>query len=288
MSPAEVFAAFAVSADEADGLMARLRPDTPQDWRALAAAMALGLSPERCRVLGLAGGQGAGKSTLSMLLEQAYRLRGVKLLVLSLDDFYLTRGERQVLARREHPLLATRGVPGSHDVERLSDTLAAVFRPGPHRLPVFDKGADDRAPEPHWFEGPADMVVIEGWCVGAHAQPDARLSEPVNSLERQEDAEGRWRGYVNDCLNTSYASLWRQIDKLLFLAVPDIDAVIHWRSQQELARPKTQRMTAAQIRRFVCHYQRLTEWMLERLPAEADFVGFLDANHRLESIQRQY
>lgn len=267
--------------------MVRLRRDTPEDWRALAAAMALHLSGDPCRVLGVAGGQGAGKSTLSGLLEQAFRLKGVKLLVLSLDDFYLTHGEREVLGRREHPLLATRGVPGTHDVERLTDTLEAVFQSGPHRLPVFDKGADDRAPQPAWFEGPADMVVIEGWCVGAHPQSDRQLREPVNDLERQEDPEGRWREYVNGCLNTSYVQLWEKIDKLLFLAVPDIEAVVRWRSQQELDRPQKQRMSEVQIRNFVSHYQRLTESMLEIQPLEADFVGFLDANHRLESIQRR-
>jgi D-glycerate 3-kinase len=287
MTPAEVFTACAVPIAEAEQLMARLRPHTPEDWRAMAAAMALNLSPETTRVLGVAGGQGAGKSTLSRLLEQAFRLQGVKLLVLSLDDFYLTHGERLALGRRVHPLLATRGVPGTHDVERLGDTLEAVFKRGSHRLPAFDKGTDDRDAEPIWFEGPADMVVIEGWCVGARPQSDEQLREPVNALERQEDPEGRWRGYVNGCLSTSYVRLWEQIDKLLFLAVPDIEAVMRWRGQQELERPQAQRMNAQQIRTFVSHYQRLTQWMLEILPGEADFVGFLDANHRLESIQRR-
>jgi len=131
------------------------------------------------------------------------------------------------------------------------------------------------------------MVVIEGWCVGVLPQSDEQLREAVNALERQEDPEGRWRGYVNDCLSTSYVRLWAQIDKLLFLAVPDIEAVMRWRGQQELERPQAQRMDEQQIRNFVGHYQRLTEWMLETLPGKADFVGFLDANHRLESIQRR-
>lgn len=285
MRPEELFATLAVSTASAEALMTRLRPDTPADWRALAAALALRVVPQSCRILGISGGQGAGKSTLSMLLEQAFRLQGVRLLVLSLDDFYLSHGERQVLAAREHPLLATRGVPGTHDVERLTDTLAAVFEPGPHRLPRFDKGLDDRDPEPVWFEGPADIVVIEGWCVGARPQPAQQLSTPVNSLEREQDSDGRWRNYVNTLLAGTYQTLFQSIDHLLYLAVPDIDAVLRWRGEQEMQRPAAQRLSDQAIAEFVAHYQRLTEWMLLTTAEAADFVGFLDASHQLASFR---
>lgn len=285
MTPEALFAALQVPAASAEALMNRLRPDTPADWRALAAALALRLTPQTTRTLAVSGGQGAGKSTLSMLLEQAFRLQGVRGLVLSLDDFYLSHGERQVLAAREHPLLATRGVPGTHDVERLTDTLAAVFEPGPHRLPRFDKGRDDRDPEPVWFEGPADIVVIEGWCVGARPQPLEQLSTPVNALEREQDPDGRWRSYVNTALAGSYQQLFEKIDRLLYLAVPDIDAVVRWRGEQELQRPPQQRMSDDAIREFVAHYQRLTQWMLLTTAEAADFVGFLDASHQLTSFR---
>jgi D-glycerate 3-kinase len=285
MNSAELFATLEVSTSTAEALMNRLRPDTPDDWRALAAALALRLTPQNTRTLGISGGQGAGKSTLSMLLEQAFRLRGVKVLVLSLDDFYLSKDERKILGVREHPLLATRGVPGTHDVERLTDTLAAVFQPGRHRLPRFDKGLDDRAAQPVWFDGPADIVIIEGWCVGARPQPAVQLSDPVNDLERDQDPDGRWRHYVNESLSGSYQRLFERIDQLLYLAVPDIEAVLRWRGQQELQRPPDQRMSQQAIREFVAHYQRLTEWMLLTTAEAADFVGFLDASHRLSGFR---
>lgn len=284
MLPTQVFETLGVDVARAEALYVRLRPDTPADWRALAAGVALGVAPDDCRVLGISGGQGAGKSTLSMLMEQAFRLQGVRLLVLSLDDFYLSRAERQLLAEREHPLLATRGVPGTHDVERLTDTLDAVFQAGKHHLPIFDKGRDDRAPEPAWFEGPADIVVLEGWCVGAHAQPAASLQAPVNDLERERDATGRWRRFVNEALAGGYARLWQRIDQLLYLAVPDLEAVVRWRTQQEQARPEDQRMSTAEIDDFVAHYERLTRWMGQTVVNEADIVAFLDASHRLVSL----
>jgi len=288
LSAQQIFQTFRVAPQPAADLMARLRPDSPADWRALATALALKL--ERAdrlpRVLGISGGQGSGKSTLSHLLGQALQLLDVRVLVLSLDDFYLTRMQRGQLARREHPLLATRGVPGTHDMVLLRETLAAVFTQGRQALPVFDKGRDDRAPDPVWFDGPADLVVLEGWCVGATPEPEIRLVEPLNALERDEDPQGRWRGYVNESLSLHYQNVWRQLDSLLYLVVPDIAAVRRWRGEQELERPAAQRMTPEQIARFVAHYERLTLWMRDTLTTTADIVGFLDADHRLEALRR--
>ena len=269
----------------AQRLMDQLSADAPEDWRALSAALALRMADGGTRVLGISGGQGAGKSTLSMLLEAAFAQYGIRLLVLSLDDFYLTRSQRVQLGRERHPLLATRGVPGSHDVQALQEALDSVFTPGVHELPRFDKGRDDRAPEPARFDGPADMVVLEGWCVGAKPQPQALLDAPVNTLETQRDAAGIWRHFVNDALAGPYQSLFGRLDSLLYLAVPDLDAVIRWRTQQELQRPESQRMSDPAILEFVEHYQRLTEWMLQTVVDTADFVGFLDANHRLSDFR---
>jgi len=285
LSAPQIFHTLAVPQQDAAVLMAELPVDNPADWRGLAAGLALAFAQTPCRTFGICGGQGAGKSTLSALLAQALQLQSVNALVLSLDDFYLTRAERQRLAEREHPLLATRGVPGTHDVGRLAEVLHEVLLPGRHRLPVFDKGRDDRSDDPFWFEGPADTVILEGWCVGVAPEPDVRLVEPVNALERVEDPQGRWRGYVNICLRECYAPIWQQLDKLLYLAVPDIRAVLRWRGEQELERPPAMRMSTAQIARFVAHYERLTLWMRETLTESAQIVGYLDPQHRLEALK---
>lgn len=260
--------------------------DAPDDWRQLAAALAV-LECERAdsRVLGISGGQGAGKSTLAALLVQAYAALGKKAVTLSLDDFYLTRAERAALGARIHPLLGTRGVPGTHDVTLAITVLDALIAGRPCELPRFDKATDDRKSNGSIVSEPVDLVIFEGWCVGAQAEPESRLSTPVNDLERAEDPDGVWRQFVNDALSESYPALWRRLDRLLFLRVPDLIAVIRWRTQQEQALPPTRRMSAADVERFVAHYERLTRWMAENMVERADLVGFLDDSHRLKDLR---
>ncbi|HEY5644609.1 MAG TPA: hypothetical protein VIS76_01585, partial [Pseudomonadales bacterium] len=160
----------------------------PPDWRALAALLAVRFAEAvpagEPVVLGISGGQGAGKTTLAALLVQALSLRGRRGVTLSIDDFYLPRRDRHALAKTVHPLLATRGVPGTHDVALAVEVIDAVRAGRPARCPVFDKAADDRLPaaQAQVIEPGVDLVIFEGWCVGAQAQPDAALAVAVNDL----------------------------------------------------------------------------------------------------------
>ncbi len=153
-------------------------------------------------VVGICGPQGSGKSTLTALLAWLLEARSLRTATLSIDDLYLTRAARERLAIEIHPLLRTRGVPGTHDPTLGLSVLDALARPEPVALPRFDKAVDDRAPTSDWpvFEGPADVVLLEGWCVGARAQPAAALADPINALERDEDPDGAWRGFANAAL----------------------------------------------------------------------------------------
>ena len=270
-------------------LSAGLPEDAPQDWRQLAAVLAvrdaLG-TRHRPVVLGISGGQGAGKTTLARLLVAALALQGRRAERVSLDDFYLTRPARQALADNVHPLLATRGVPGTHDVALALAVLRALRAGEEAWIPVFDKTIDDRRPQGsdrHVHSG-ADLLVFEGWCLGAPPQPAADLHEPVNDLERYQDPDGRWRGYVNDCLAGEYQALWRCVDELLFLEVPDLASVIRWRLAQEAEHPAGRRMARETVEKFVAHYERLTRWMLMTLPRKADLVGVLDRRHVLKDL----
>ena len=76
-------------------------------------------------VLGLSGLQGSGKSTLARVIKTQAEQRGWPTEVLSLDDFYYSRSEREALAHQVHPLLRTRGVPGTHEIgfDALGDTI---------------------------------------------------------------------------------------------------------------------------------------------------------------------
>ncbi|HEY5681601.1 MAG TPA: hypothetical protein VIS55_16140 [Pseudomonadales bacterium] len=266
-------------------LAARLDPDIPEDWRNLAAVV---VAAGATGTIGVGGGQGAGKSTLAAAMVEASRLAGRKAQACSLDDFYLTRQERLALARTVHPLFVTRGVPGTHDVDLALSVLRGLEGVGVTRVPVFDKGRDDRAPGPEWraVEGPVESIVFEGWCLGAPPEPAERLIEPMNSLEREEDANRTWRSHVNDVLGESYQRLWSAMDRLLYLQVPDMAAVHDWRAQQELALPPSRRMSGGQLDRFLAHYERLTRWMLETLPERADVVVELGRDHRISGVRR--
>ncbi len=236
-------------------------------------------------LVGLSALQGSGKSTLAAQLVAAARRCGISALALSIDDFYYGRRQRNTLAREVHPLLAVRGVPGTHDIALLESTLAALLRADPAtpaRLPRFDKGRDTRLPPSRWrrVTRPPQWIVLEGWCVALKAEQAAALPEPVNRLERDEDADGRWRTFVNAQLAGAYARLWRRIDRLLVLQAPCFEVVERWRDQQERAlrrRGAARAMSRQGIRRFIQFSERLSRHALATLPGQADLVLELDA-----------
>ena len=238
-------------------------------------------------VVGLCGPQASGKSTLAAVLEPLLQARGLKVATLSIDDLYLSRVDRAELAARVHPLLATRGVPGTHDVALGRELLRSLRSPGRSALPRFDKAADDRNGS-EAFDGPADVTIFEGWCVGAVPQPRAALAAPVNDLERDSDPDGAWRRYVNDQLEGPYRRLFAELDLLILLRPPGFEVVLAWRREQE--RKLRERLAAgggggramsdAQVGAFIAHYERLTRWILEEMPARADHVVGLDVERR--------
>ncbi|MCV6588949.1 MAG: hypothetical protein OIF57_07975 [Marinobacterium sp.] len=256
-------------------------------------------------VVGVNGAQGAGKSTLFNLLESILCDGfGLKVVGFSIDDLYKTRAERAQLGEEVHPLLATRGVPGTHDIElgiHILNSLRNSDDSTVTGIPVFDKATDDRCPEAVWQEwaGPADIIIFEGWCVGSLPQHEHELAEPVNTLEREEDPDGHWRRYVNTRLRQEYQQLNAMLDVLLMLKVPSMDAVFEWRSLQEQKLAERVRyfsdtqqptdhlriMDEQQIQRFIQHYERLTCHTLQEMPTRADVVMMLNENHKISEIQ---
>ena len=255
---------------------------------------------EKPLLLGINGAQGSGKSTTAELLATTLKeVHGLSAFQCSIDDFYLTHSERVRLAETIHPLLITRGVPGTHDLALLHQTLNALMTQGPSEItwvPRFDKARDDRHPPSAWtpFRGRADVVILEGWCVGSRPQPESRLLEAMNRLEAEEDALGIWRHYVNDALSEGYQSLFEQLDLLVMLKIPDFAAVVEWRTLQErkLAAQSgdlrdAKIMDAEAIKRFIMHYERLTRWNLETLPDLADLVLEIAGDHRFLKVTTQ-
>lgn len=240
-------------------------------------------------VLGICGAQGSGKTTLVTALATALEAEGIAAATLSLDDLYLTRAERQALAQTLHPLFATRGVPGTHDIALGLDALDALERGEAVPLPRFDKGNDDRAPMESSPTAPkgVQVLLLEGWCLGARPEDIAALAQPVNSLEADEDPDGRWRAHANTALAGPYQALFARIDILVLLAAPDWEVVAQWREQQEAelrAKGAARAMSRAEVRRFIQHYERLTRWILQEMPARADLVVRLGEHREVLGI----
>lgn len=246
----------------------------------------------RFRLVGIQGTQGSGKSTLAEVLKWHLEIGGLRVEVLSIDDLYLSRADRQLLARNTHPLLATRGVPGTHDVALGQQIFSWVQSgSGPLALPRFDKAQDDRAPRSDWHhcETPPDVLLFEGWCVGLSAQPEAELVQPVNELESWEDVAGEWRRFVNDQLRHHYEPWFEQLDALIVLQAPGFEQVFAWRKKQEEAlRARKQGqgvMDEPALRRFISHYERLTRHALATLPDKADVLVPLSADQQPGAAQ---
>ncbi|RDJ00238.1 kinase [Dyella solisilvae] len=242
-------------------------------------------------LLGLSGLQGSGKSTLAREMKVQAEARGWPTEVLSLDDFYYSRSERELLAHQVHPLLRTRGVPGTHEIELLMSVLAALPQASdklPVDYPRFDKGRDTRMPPSRWSKvvRPPQLVILEGWALGIRPQLQAALDEPINELERSEDPEGIWRHWVNKQLR-GYQPLWRKLDALIVLQAPNWEVVRKWRSEQEeelLARHAPLAMDAESMVRFLAHFERLSRHALATLPELADTTVEYDANRHVIAL----
>ena len=268
-----------------EGLPGDYRSVVEQYWRPLADQIGDLWVDRRPRLIGINGAQGSGKTTLCRFLEALLVEHNLRTVTLSLDDLYLTRAERQDLAMHEHPLFATRGVPGTHDVALGEAILDDLLAGRTAALPRFDKAIDDRAAVRRMIDPPIDVVLFEGWCVGAVPQPASALAAPVNELERYEDAGGDWRGEVNRRLGTDYVRLFERIDLLVMLKVEAFEAVRANRALQEqkleASNPEgAEIMDDAALDRFLMHYERLTRWMLEEMPGRADVVIEVGADQR--------
>ncbi|PCM43463.1 hypothetical protein [Marinobacter sp. ANT_B65] len=258
----------------------------------------------RTVVVGVHGAQGTGKSTLALFLTKLLCDHWhCQTASFSLDDIYLTRAERQVLAEKIHPLFKTRGVPGTHDVElgeRIIDQLRHAGPGDQTPIPAFDKSHDDRVPESEWpvFEGPAEVILIEGWCLGALPEDDSALAAPLNTLEAEEDPSGTWRSYVNQCLRSTYQNFFGGLDSLIMLEAPSMSRVLEWRTLQEHklaektddapnechpdpAARNLRIMSDQEVIRFVMHYERVTRSCLKDLPGRADALIRVSADHSL-------
>jgi D-glycerate 3-kinase len=255
----------------------------------------------RTQVIGINGCQGSGKTTLADYLCTSLQDRGLRAVAISIDDFYLTRKQRQQLATDVHPLLSTRGVPGTHDLELAIETLnnLASRQHGAVRVPRFNKAEDERLPEEEWPQvtTPLDIIILEGWCVGITAEAEEALLEPINELESLKDPDGEWRNYINQQLVTNYPELWQIIDRLIMLQAPSFSCVYQWRLEQEEKLRQQMALTAVsevnnnrimepeELQQFIQHYERLTRHSLKYLPQNCQHLFQLTTKRQVVAYQ---
>ena len=242
-------------------------------------------------ILGLNGAPGTGKSALADLLcRLLWRLCRFRAVTLSLDDLYLGGAARRKRAEAIHPLLATRGVPGTHDVGLGLEVLRSLREGASLSLPRFDKAQDERCPHAQWpaIDQRVDVVILEGWCLGARSQPANMLDVPVNDFEREYDSDGSWRWYVNRQLGGAYQALFAEIDALVMLKPPSFDQVFEWREHQEAQLRATSNssrvMSTDDVRAFVRQFERLTRFTWDEMPMRADAVIHLDVDQQPERV----
>ena len=254
------------------------------------------LKNKKTKVIGLTGGQGSGKSTISnilkIILQEGFNLKTV---IFSIDDFYKTLKERKIMSKKISPLFLTRGVPGTHDTRMLNSCIKNFKNKKFKKtiIPKFDKSIDDRSPKSKWVKvnKKPNIVIFEGWCVGVTPQKKRDLNISINKLEREKDKKKIWRKKVNKELEINYKKIFDLIDKIIFLKVPSFKYVLKWRLLQEKKLRvvskgiKKKTMTDNQISNFIMYYERITKHMLKILPKQAHSVINIDKKHRLKSVK---
>ena len=245
--------------------------------------------------VGLAGGQGTGKTTSSSLIKiiltKYFKLKVFKI---SIDDFYKTRKERIRLSKRVHSMLLTRGVPGTHDINMMLNFFKKAKSKKFKRLklPTFNKAIDDRFNKKRWYDlkEKPDVIIFEGWCVGAKAEKINTLNKTINLMEKNKDKKKIWRKYVNQQLKSKYKNLYSQLNCLIYLRAKNFNLLQKWRLKQErkllLSSKKNSKlkiMNKEDVLSFMQTYQRVTQNMFKNMPKYASIILNLNSNHQIKT-----
>ncbi len=237
----------------------------------------------------LSGSQGSSKSTLAKLLklviEKYYKK---KVMLLSIDDYYLSKNQRLKLSKKIHPLLLTRGVPGTHDIQMLKYHINQFKNQNfPINTPTFNKLKDDISKKRKVIKN-AEILLLEGWCCGSAPIANNYLFKNINILENIFDKNKNWRKYYNSLLRNEYNSVFSLFDKQIYIQAPSFKYVLNWRYVQEKSNAyksnNTEFMNKTDLHKFIQHYEKLTKWMMKTMPNKADIILKVDENQKIKKL----
>ena len=187
------------------------------------------------KILGFSGLPGSGKSTLGFWINSLARDLNLDIKVISLDDFYLPGSEMDV-AMNGNPWDVPRGIPGSHSLELLNQSLDTFLQTGVLNYPVFDKSLrDGKGDRSGWCSVNSKVLILEGWFVGC--QPISNLMEIDHFSEDKfnlclSPIEKEYRILIQEAL-IDYSKIWKKFDKIWHLKSNKISNTILWKTQQE-------------------------------------------------------
>jgi len=234
----------------------------------------------------IAGSQGSGKSSLSKLIKlylEKFCYKSV--VIISMDDFYLSKNQRTQLSKNIHPLFLTRGVPGTHDLELMNKKIKQILnKEFPIYLPIFDKVSDSRK-RTYKKILKADVVIFEGWCAGSQPVDQNYLQKNFNNLEKHKDKNFIWRNSYNKYLN-EYQKLFSQFNFFIYFQFNQWDHVLNWKYKQELElRDKKKDLGLKKyLREFIQYYEKVSKWMHLKVPKYCNILIKLDAHQKIKSI----
>ncbi len=236
------------------------------------------------------GSQGIGKSSLINIISKAIeKFYNKKILLLSLDNYYLSKKERLSLSKKVHQLLITRGVPGTHNIKNLLENIKQFDQNKyPIHLPLFDKLLDDKSGSKKVINKNCDILFLEGWCCGSSEITKKYLYKNINKLEKFNDTKNIWRNFYNNKLKLEYRKLFNQFDELIFMQTSSFNNVFNWRLKQEKnntsKNKKSKKMSDNEIKNFIQHYEKITKWMMKDLNKKAEIVVKIDKNQKITSV----